>query len=174
MDSPNVHGAASASSAPSPRTPTTAASATTQGTASRTASARITSLRRSLAPVRVRPSLGEGVGARDDLEDLLRDLGLARPVHVERPAISSPAFFEAFRMAVMRAPCSGGRLEQGAVDGRLEVGGQQAAEDLLRARLVDEVALEGDLVGALLLLLEQRARDREDVLDETVCVSGET
>jgi hypothetical protein len=59
----------------------------------------------------------------------------------------------------------GGGLEERAVDRCLEVDGQQAAEDLLRLGLVDEVALERDLVSALLLVLvEERPRDREDVL----------
>ncbi len=58
------------------------------------------------------------------------------------------------------------RLEQRPVDGGLEIGREQALQDLLRLWLVDEVALERDLVRRLLLLiLEDRARDREQVLD---------
>ena len=45
------------------------------------------------------------VGARDNLEDLLGDLRLAGSVHRSvRRSMSSPAFLEAFLMAVIRAP----------------------------------------------------------------------
>ena len=49
----------------------------------------------------------ERVGAGNDFQDLLGDLGLAGAVHGQRQAVDQlPAAFEAFRIAVMRAPCS--------------------------------------------------------------------
>ncbi len=55
----------------------------------------------------VSPVLFQRVCAGDDLEDLLRDLGLAGAVHGEREALmSSLAFLDALPMAVIRAPCS--------------------------------------------------------------------
>ena len=79
-------------------------------------------------------------------------------------SISSPAFFEAFRIAVIRALLGGRGLEQRAVDLRLEVDGQEPREDLLRFGLVDEVAALGILAAFLVVGLEQVLGDRQHLL----------
>ena len=80
-------------------------------------------------------AIHQRLGAGDDLEDLLGDGGLAGAVIASvRPSIISSALSLALRIAVMRAPCSLAlRLEQRPVDGDLDVGGQQALEDVLGA-----------------------------------------
>jgi energy-coupling factor transporter ATP-binding protein EcfA2 len=76
------------------------------------------------------------------LADLRRDLGLTRTVHRQRERVDEVT-------GVLRGVAHGshpgallgrGRLEQRAVDLRLEVHGEQSLEDLLGLRLEDEVA----------------------------------
>src|SRR6266542_2566993 len=74
-----------------------------------------------------------GFGARDHLENLLRDLRLPRAVHREREAVDQLAG-RLRGVAHRRHPCAllgRGRLEQRAVDLGLQVDGQEALEDLL-------------------------------------------
>jgi len=55
----------------------------------------------------VRSVVSRGPRPRHDLQDLLRDLGWrARFICRVRSSISSPAFSDALRIAVIRAPCS--------------------------------------------------------------------
>jgi len=57
--------------------------------------------------------LDQRLGAGDDFHYLLRDLGWrARFISSARSSISSPAFSEALRIAVIRARARSGRFEQ--------------------------------------------------------------
>src|SRR6476659_1976069 len=104
--------------------------------------------------------------AGDDLEDLLRDLRLARAVHAQRQRVDDLAGVlrcvphRRHARALLRRR----GLEQRAVDLRLDVDREQPLEDLLRLRLEDEVAAER-VVRALLVLRRQHlCRDRKEIL----------
>src|SRR5437870_5613867 len=77
--------------------------------------------------------LRERVGARDDFQDLLRDLGLARPVHREGQRVDQLArvLRGVPHRRHTRALLGRGRLEQGPVQLRLDVNREQPDEDLL-------------------------------------------
>src|SRR4051812_42953015 len=85
--------------------------------------------------------LRERVRARDDLEDLLRDLRLAGAVHRQRQRVDQLS--RGLRRIAHRGhpgPLLGrGRLEQRAVDLRLDVDRKQPPEDVARLRLEEEV-----------------------------------
>ena len=98
----------------------------------------------------------ERIGAGDYFHDLLGDLLVgARFMSSVSRSISSPAF------STRSASRSDGRrlrrrrLEQGPVDGRLEIGGKQAPEDLLGLRLVDESPSRATAARSSPPLLEQ-------------------
>src|SRR6187402_3154041 len=88
--------------------------------------------------------LGQRLRAADHFQDLLRDLGLAGAVHLQREAVDQLA------RVLRRVPHRGhprsllrrGRLEQCAIDLRLDVHRQQPLHDLLGLGLEDEVAPE--------------------------------
>ena len=114
------------------------------------------------------PRLGcERVRAGDDLEDLLRDFGLASAVHGQGEAVDQLAgvLRRVAHRGHARALLRRGRLEQRTVELGLEVDGQQAGEDLLRLGLVDEVAeLRPLCLLGLLVAGEELLGDREDLL----------
>src|SRR3954466_6831201 len=117
-------------------------------------------------PVKASGSAGQGVRPRNHFEDLLGDLGLAGAVHGEGQVVDQVA--GVLRRVPHRrhlgAVLGGGRLEQRAVELRLDVDGEQPLEDLLGLGLEDEVAPEGVLVSLLLGCLEQRPREGEQLL----------
>src|SRR5262249_821489 len=91
----------------------------------------------------------QGVGAGDNLQDFLRDFRLAGVVHGQGQVGDQLA-------GVLRGAAPRGRagtllrgrgLEQGPVELRLDVDGQEPFEDLLRFGLVDEVAAKLRLLG---------------------------
>src|SRR5579875_766717 len=96
-------------------------------------------------------SASDALGARDDFHDLLGDLRLARPVHLERQVVDQGA--GVVRGVLHRGhPCTvlGRRgFEQRPVDRHLDVVGNQALEDLLGIRLVLEVADRPLVLAAL-------------------------
>ena len=102
------------------------------------------------------------VRAGDDLEDLLRDLGLAGSVHRQGQGVDE--FAGALRGAPHRGHprplLGGGGLEERAVELRLDVDRQQPFEDLLRLRLVDEVAEQR--LAPLLLLTALEVNERRE------------
>src|SRR5438128_2169651 len=163
-DERDVSGRFAAASAPAPHQLASARGATTRlglplKTTSSTApdgptrplaaaDVKVTSGRRTSAALRI-----QGVRSGDDLEDLLRDLRLPRAVHLERQRVDelAGALRRASHRRHARALLGGRRLEQRAVELRLEVDREQAGEDLLRLGLVDEVAPKRTLLALLLL-----------------------
>src|SRR5512132_680004 len=109
-------------------------------------------------------SRGERVCAGHDLQDLLRDLGLAGAVHRQGQAVDQlPGILRRVSHRGHSGALLGGcRLEQRPEELGLDVDGQQALEDLLGLRLVDEVA--GERLIAIVPGLEEALGDRKDLL----------
>ena len=95
--------------------------------------------------------------------------------------MTSPAFSDALRIAVMRAPVLGrGGLQQRAVDRDLDVVGDEALEDLLGVGLVldERVVAASCLLGAVSVLGLRSSRivacwSGSSVSRRTSWVSGE-
>jgi hypothetical protein len=105
--------------------------------------------------------------AGHDLEDLLRDLGLTGPVHLEREPVDQLAgvLRRVAHRGHPRALLGGSRLEQRPEELGLEVHRDEPREDLLRLRLVDEVAAQRGVGGLVALLaLQQLLGHREHLL----------
>src|SRR6186997_3248116 len=81
-----------------------------------------------------RAGLGECVGARHDLQDLLGDRGLAGTVHGERVLVDErPGVVgRVAHGGAARRELGGGALQQRAVDRGVEVVREQVAEEVLR------------------------------------------
>src|SRR5262245_9183348 len=123
--------------------------------------------------LRIRPTrrlrsgrLGQRLGARDDLEDLLRDLRLARTVHAQRERVDELARILGGvpHRGHPRALLGGGGLEERPIYLRLDVDREQPLHDLLGLGLEDEVATERVRRALLLVRLEDLGRDGKHVL----------